>query len=138
MFSPKKWLGVWLISGLLLSFNHSFTQGKENSRETKLKDGQVLETAHPDLVRKRDEVWRKITDSHFFDKIDLKLQENGYKRYTMTGDFDINYQIVDLEIKEKPRESRIQSIENIDNIVKQLTDENNLVPTITRISFRDK
>ncbi|MDP1422121.1 hypothetical protein Q8G35_28155 [Peribacillus simplex] len=135
---PIKYFVVCLVAGLLFFFNESFVQAQEknpNDKIVKLKDGETLNVAHPELLKKRDEVWEKITKSNFIDEVEQKLTENGYKKRTMTGEFDINFQIVDLEVDEKPGESRVETINNIDKIVRELAKENKVVPTITKVTF---
>ena len=137
----RKWLIVCLFTGLVLVFNNAFVQAKEENPKdkiVKLKEGETLNVADPELQRAQDEVWEHLVKTDFGNKVDQKLKENGYKRYTHTGEFNINYQIVDLEVDQKPGESKIETIENIDKIVSQLAKENKVVPTIVRVTFHEK
>ncbi|KKI92740.1 hypothetical protein WQ54_07590 [Bacillus sp. SA1-12] len=138
MTSYKKWLIVCFIAVLLCSFNNGIVQAKEENPKdkiVKLKDGETLNVADPELQKRQDEVWEQLVKTDFSNKVDQKLKENGYKRYTHTGEFNINYQIVDIKVDQKPDESKIETIENISRIVSEIAKENKVVPTITRVTF---
>ncbi|MGF6949031.1 hypothetical protein QF028_001536 [Neobacillus sp. B4I6] len=134
----RKWLILFLITGLLCSFNNAIVQAKEENPKDKIvkfKEGETLNVADPELQKRQDKVWEQLVKTDFNNKVDQKLKENGYKRYTYTGEFNINYQIVDIKVDRKPYESKVETIENISRIVSELVKENKVVPTITRVTF---
>ncbi|MGG0285845.1 hypothetical protein ABEY41_12145 [Peribacillus butanolivorans] len=47
----------------------------------------------------------------------------------------MNYQIVELVVQKKSGESQVETIKNIGEIVSELAKENNVVPTVTKVSF---
>lgn len=109
----RKWLILFLITGLLCSFNNAIVQAKEENptdKIVKLKEGETLNVADPELQRRQDKVWEQLVKTDFNNKVDQKLKENGYKRYTYTGEFNINYQIVDIKVDRKPDENKVKTI----------------------------
>ncbi|MDM5224404.1 hypothetical protein QUF86_27495 [Peribacillus sp. NJ11] len=135
---PIKYFLVCLVAGLLFFFNESFVQAQEENPKDKivnLKEGETLNIKNTELSREQDKVWEQLNNTDFANKVDQKLKEHGYKRYSHTGEFDVNYQIIDLEVQKKPGESQVETIKNIGEIVSQLAKENNVVPTIARVTF---
>lgn len=130
---------VSFLVGFVLVNSEGLVQAKEMDPKDKivnLKEGETLNVKNPELQRERDKVWEQLVNTNFFNKVDQKLKEHGYKRYTHTGEFDVNYQIVELVVQKKPGESEIETIKNIGEIVNQLAKENNVVPTFAKVSFQ--
>ena len=138
-FMNMKLVSVCLIVGLIFSFNGSFVQAKEgNLKDINGKSGETPDVEDLKLEKKRDEVREQLIKSNFFSKVNRKLIENNYKRYSFRGEYDINYHIMELEIDEKSDESKIETIENIEEIVSQLAKENNLISSHARVIFHQK
>lgn len=132
-----KTIAISLSFGSLLLINQPLVQAeKSNPKETILNEGRTPNFADPDLQEKQDEVWGKIVSADFSNKVDQKIKEKGYKIYNHIGEFDVNYIIVEIQVAEKQGESKVETIENIGRIVSGLAKENNLVPTICKVSFR--
>ncbi len=130
---------VSFLVGFVLVNSEGLVQAKEMDPKDKivnLKEGETLNVKNPELQRERDKVWEQLVNTNFFNKVDQKLKEHGYKRYTHTGEFDVNYQIVELVVQKKSGESEIETIKNIGEIVSQLAKENNVVPTFAKVSFQ--
>lgn len=130
---------VSFLVGFVLVNSEGLVQAKEMDPKDKivnLKEGETLNVKNPELQRERDKVWEQLVNTNFFNKVDQKLKEHGYKRYTHTGEFDVNYQIVELVVQKKSGESEIETIKNIGEIVNQLAKENNVVPTFAKVSFQ--
>jgi len=138
-FMNMKLVSLCLIVGLFFSFNSSFVQAKEgNLKDIDGKSGETPNVEDLKLEKKRDEVREQLIKSNFFNKVNRKLIENNYKRYSFRGEYDINYHIMELEVDEKSNESKIETIENIEEIVSQLAKENNLVSSHARVIFHQK
>ncbi|MFE4429668.1 hypothetical protein ACFRH9_21715 [Peribacillus butanolivorans] len=124
--------------GFVLLNSEGLVQAKEmdpKDKIVKLKEGETLNVKNPELQRERDKVWEQLNNTDFANKVDQKLKEHGYKRYSHTGEFDVNYQIVELVVQKKPGESQVETIKNIGEIVSQLAKENNVVPAFAKVSF---
>ncbi|MED3903820.1 hypothetical protein [Priestia megaterium] len=135
---PTKWIIVCFITSLLFFSNHTFIQAKEENLRYKTidrKNEETLNIEDPELKRQRDQVKEKLIRTHFFSKVNQKLIQHAYKKYSFKGEYDINYHVMELEIDEKPGESKVKTIENIEKIVNQLGKENNLVPSHARVIF---
>ena len=138
-FMNMKLVSVCLIVGLIFSFNSSFVQAKEgNLKDINGKSGETPDVEDLKLEKKRDEVREQLIKSNFFSKVNRKLIENNYKRFSFRGEYDINYHIMELEIDEKSDESKIETIENIEEIVSQLAKENNVISSHARVVFHQK
>jgi hypothetical protein len=138
-FMNMKLVTVCLTIGLVFSFNSSFVQAKEgNLKDINMKDGETQNVEDPELEKKRDKVREQLIKSNFFSKVNRKLIENNYKRYSFRGEYDINYHIMELEVDEKSDESKVETIENIEEIVSQLAKENNLILSHARVIFHQK
>ncbi|WP_420743582.1 hypothetical protein [Priestia aryabhattai] len=111
---------------------------KPEDKITIIKKNNQPSVSDPELQEKQDQVWNQLVKTDFSNKVDKILKQNGYKRYTHTGEFDINYQIVHLEVAEKKGESKIETIQHISDLVTQLAKENKVVPTITTVEFHKK
>jgi hypothetical protein len=138
-FMNMKLVTVCLTIGLAFSFNSSFVQAKEgNLKDINMKDGETQNVEDPELEKKRDKVREQLIKSNFFSKVNRKLVENKYKRYSFRGEYDINYHIMEVEVDEKSGESKIETIENIEEIVNQLARKNNLISSHARVIFHQK
>ncbi|MGE6833834.1 hypothetical protein ACQKGA_29235 [Priestia megaterium] len=138
-FMNMKLASLCLIIGLVFSFNNSFVQAKEgNLKDIDVKDGETSNVEDLELEKKRDEVREQLIKSNFFSKVNRKLIENKYRRYSFRGEYDINYHIIELEVDEKSDESKVETIENIEEIVSQLARENNLISSHARVIFHQK
>jgi hypothetical protein len=130
---------VSFFAGFVLLNSEGLVQAKEMDPKDKivnLKEGETLNIKETELSREQDNVMEQIIKTDFANKVDQKLKEHGYKRYTHTGEVDVNYQLVELVVQKKPGESQVETIKNIDKIVSQLAKENNVVPTFAKASFR--
>ncbi|MCY9141313.1 hypothetical protein [Peribacillus frigoritolerans] len=130
---------VSFLAGFVLLNSEELVQAKEMDPKDKivnLKEGETLNIKETELSREQDKVMEQIIKTDFANKVDQKLKEYGYKRYTHTGEVDVNYQLVELVVQKKPGESQVETIKNIDKIVSQLAKENNVVPTFAKVSFR--
>ncbi|KOR84349.1 hypothetical protein [Peribacillus frigoritolerans] len=130
---------VSFFAGFVLLNSEGLVQAKEMDPKDKivnLKEGETLNIKETELSREQDNVMEQIIKTDFANKVDQKLKEHGYKRYTHTGEVDVNYQLVELVVQKKPGESQVETIKNIDKIVSQLAKENNVVPTFAKVSFR--
>ncbi|MFJ7941899.1 hypothetical protein ACIQYG_26075 [Peribacillus sp. NPDC096622] len=126
------------LAGFVLLNSEGLVQAKEMDPKDKivnLKEGETLNIKNTELSREQDKVMEQLVNADFFNKVDQKLKEHGYKRYTHTGEVDVNYQLVELVVQKKPGESQVETIKNIDKIVSQLAKENNVVPTFAKVSF---
>jgi hypothetical protein len=138
-FTNMKLVSLCLIIGLVFSFNNSSVQAKErNLKDIDVKDEETSNGEDLELERKRDEVREQLIKSNFFSKVNRKLIENKYKRYSFRGEYDINYHIMEVEVGEKSDESKVETIENIEEIVSQLARENNLISSHARVIFHQK
>jgi len=138
-FMNMKLVSVCFIIGLVFSFNNSFVQAKEgNLKDIDMKDGEASNVEDLELEKKRDEVREQLIKSNFFSKVNRKLIDNNYKRYSFRGEYDINYHIYEVEVDEKSDESKVETIENIEEIVSQLAKENNLISSHARVIFHQK
>jgi hypothetical protein len=134
-----KLVSVCFIIGLIFSFNNSFVQAKEgNLKNIDMKDGEASNVEDLELEKKRDEVREQLIKSNFFSKVNRKLIDNNYKRYSFRGEYDINYHTYEVEVDEKSDESKVETIENIKEIVSQLAKENNLISSHARVIFHQK
>lgn len=110
-----KLVSLCLITGLVFCFNNSFVQAKErNLKDIDVKDEETSNVEDLELERKRDEIREQLIKSNFFSKVNRKLIENKYKRCSFRGEYDINYHIMELEVDEKSDESKVETIENIE------------------------
>ncbi len=128
---------VSFLAGFVLLNSEGLVQAKEMDPKDKivnLKEGEIIKET--DLTREQDKVVKQLVKTDFFNKVDQKLKEHGYKRYTQTGESDVNYVIVELLVQKKPGESQVETIKNIDKIVSQLAKENNVVPAFAKVTFR--
>ncbi|OLO26724.1 hypothetical protein BTA37_27300 [Priestia megaterium] len=138
-FMNMKLVSVCLTVGLVFFFNSSFVQAKEgNLKDIDGKSGETPNVEDLKLEKKRDEVREQLIKSNFFSKVNRKLIENNYKRYSFRGEYDINYHIMELEVDEKSDETKIETIENIEEIVSQLAKENNVISSHARVVFHQK
>jgi len=138
-FMNMKLVSVCFIIGLIFSFNNSFVQAKEgNLKNIDMKDGEASNVEDLELEKKRDEVRAQLIKSNFLSKVNRKLIDNNYKRYSFRGEYDINYHIYEVEVDEKSDESKVETIENIEEIVSQLAKENNLISSHARVIFHQK
>ncbi|MBY0031104.1 hypothetical protein H7K20_29240 [Priestia aryabhattai] len=138
-FMNLKLMSVCLIVGLVFSFNSSFVQAKEgNPKDINMKDREIQNVKDLALEKKRDEVREQLIKTDFLNKVNRKLIENNYKRYNFSGEYDINFHILEIEVDEKSDESKVETIENIEEIVSQLAKENNLVSSHARVIFHQK
>ncbi|MGN7485757.1 hypothetical protein ACTHPB_30080, partial [Priestia megaterium] len=104
-FMNMKLVSICLIIGLTFPFNNSCVQAKEgNLKDIDVKDGETSNVEDLELERRRDEVREQLIKSNFFSKVNRKLIENKYKRYSFRGEYDINYHIIELEVDEKSDE----------------------------------
>ena len=134
-----KLVTLCLIIGLVFSFNNSFVQAKEgNLKDIDVKDKETSNVEDLELEKKRDEIRKQLIKSNFFSKVNRKLIENKYKRYSFRGEYDINYHVIELEVDEKSDESKVETIENIEEIVNQLARKNNLISSHARVIFHQK
>lgn len=81
---------------------------KPEDKITIIKKNNQPAVSDPELQEKQDQVWNQLVKTDFANKVDKILMQNGYKRYTHTGEFDINYQIVHLEVAEKREKVKLK------------------------------
>ncbi|MGN7485758.1 hypothetical protein ACTHPB_30085, partial [Priestia megaterium] len=104
-FMNLKLMSLCLIIGLVFFFNSSFIQAKEgNLKDIDMKGEETSNVEDLELEKKRDEVREQLIKSNFFSKVNRKLIENKYMRYSFRGEYDINYHIIELEVDEKSDE----------------------------------